>query len=366
MISLGILYGGRSGEHDVSLCSAASIVSGLDKNKYSITAIGIARNGKWYVQDEPVIVEHESFGKILRLEEKGNWKLNHFPSDGRLTLVDNDTGRSVSVDVVFPAVHGTFCEDGTLQGLLELASVPYVGADVVGSSVGMDKDVAKRLLRDSGIPVVPWETITSSSWQHDRETLSQKVINNIGFPLFVKPCCAGSSVGISKVKKKEELNDAIDFGLKFDNKVLVEKGLEVREIESSVLGNDQPEVSCLGEVIPNHEFYSYDAKYIDSNGAQLVIPAKLDANLEKQIQDWAIKVFLALNCSGMARIDFFVEKKTNSVYLNEINTLPGFTSISMYPKLWAESNLPYNKLLDKLIELAFERYAAKKRISAVL
>lgn len=364
MISLGILYGGRSGEHDVSLCSAASIVSGLDKVKYKITAIGIARSGRWYVQDEPVIIDDKNFGKILRLEEKGNWTLNHFPDGGLLTLTNSETGRSISVEAVFPAVHGTFCEDGTLQGLLELVSVPYVGADVIGSAVGMDKDIAKRLLRDCGIPVVPWEVITYDLWRNDKEAISEKILTGIGLPLFVKPCCAGSSVGVGKVKNKEEFGAAVDFALKFDNKILVEKGLKVREIECAVLGNERPEASGLGEIIPTHEFYSYDAKYIDDNGAQLLIPAELDSGLETKIRDWALKAFTALNCSGLARIDFFVDKETGHVYLNEINTIPGFTSISMFPKLWEHAGLPYDALLDRLIELAFERHSAKKHITS--
>ena len=362
MITVGILYGGRSGEHEVSLCSAASVVMALDKNRYNIVAIGISKSGKWYVQDTPSIVENGDFGSVLKLEENGDWYIKHFENEGKLVLTDTVSGRVVSVDVVFPVVHGTYCEDGTLQGLLELAMVPYVGADVTGSAVGMDKDISKRLLRDAGIPVVPWEVITAGAWSRDRERLCTEIIVRMGIPLFVKPCNAGSSVGVKKVKNAENFGVAVDFAMQFDNKVIIEKAVSVREIECSVLGNENPEASCTGEIIPRHEFYSYEAKYIDDNGADLVIPAELDKEFEQAIRTDAIKAFKALNCSGMARVDFFVERENKGYYINEINTIPGFTSISMYPKLWSESGLPYRELLDRLIDLALDRHSMKKRI----
>jgi D-alanine-D-alanine ligase len=361
MINIAILYGGKSGEHNVSLCSAASVVSGLDKAKYNIIAIGVAKIGKWHVQEKPEIVDDAAFGKILKLDENGNWNVSHYENGGRLVLTETETLRSVSVDAVFPVMHGTNCEDGRLQGMLELSAVPYVGADVTGSAVGMDKDISKRLVRDCGIPVVPWKTLTYTEWKNNKDTGA--LIDGIGLPLFVKPCCAGSSVGVGKVKGEAELAAALDFAFRFDNKLLIEQAVTVREIECAVLGNENPSSSCIGEIIPNHEFYSYEAKYIDSDGAALVIPAGLDAELEKTIRDAAIKAFKALNCAGLARVDFFVEKNTNNFYFNEINTIPGFTSISMYPKLWEQSGLAYGELLDRLIELAFERHALQKRIT---
>jgi D-alanine-D-alanine ligase len=311
MITVGVLYGGKSGEHEVSLCSAASVVSALDKDRYSVVAIGIARDGKWFVQDSPVIIEDRDFGKILKLEEKGDWRLNHYGKGSKLVLADSDSGRSVSVDIVFPVVHGTYCEDGTLQGLLELAMVPYVGADVTGSAIGMDKDVSKRLMRDARIPVVPWETVTRKKWNDDRESIRLSLLEKLGLPLFVKPCSAGSSVGVKKIKDAAGFDGAVDFALRYDNKVLVEKAIFAREIEGSVLGNDKPEASTLGEVIPHHEFYSYEAKYISTaTAAELVIPADIQDDLKGRMRRTAVEAFSALNCSGMARIDFFVDKVT--------------------------------------------------------
>jgi len=362
MINIGILYGGKSGEHDVSLCSAASVVSGLDKNKYNITAIGVARDGRWHVQDKPVIIDDQAFGKILRIEENGGWLINHY-GGGKLILTEIKTGRAVSLDVVFPVMHGTNCEDGRLQGMLELSSVPYIGAEVAGSAIGMDKDISKRLVKERGIPVVPWETLTYSDWKNNKAALAETLIKSMGLPLFVKPCNTGSSVGVNKVKTRDDFPAAIESSFRFDNKLLIEKALTVREIECAVLGNENAEASCLGEIIPRHEFYSYEAKYIDSDGAELIIPAKLEPQLEENIRDTAVKVFAALNCFGLARVDFFVDKQTSDFYFNEINTIPGFTSISMYSKLWESSGLAYGELLNRLVDLALERHSLKKRIT---
>lgn len=359
MIRVGLLYGGRSGEHEVSLCSAASVAVNLDADKYEIVAIGIGRDGRWHVQDSPVVEHDKDFGKKLVLEDTGTWYVNHFEENGKLRIFNPNNGRYVSVDVVFPVVHGTYCEDGTLQGLLELARVPYVGADVLGSSVGMDKDVAKRLLRDAGIPIVPWITITERQWVDEKEQCERAVVSDIGLPAFVKPANAGSSVGIKKISEAGEISAAVQFALRFDTKVLVEKAVTCREIECSVLGNAGPEASCLGEIIPHHEFYSYEAKYIDPEGAELVIPAVIDGYLSEMIRETALEAYRALCCSGMARIDFFLERNSNTFYLNEINTLPGFTIISMYPKLWEKSGIGYASLLDKLIDCAIERSKKK-------
>ncbi len=360
-IRVGVLYGGRSGEHDVSLCSAASVVAALDKNKYKVTAIGIDRDGKWYVQEEPQIIPHKDFGKVLALKKKGKWLVNHFQQNNQLRLYDlKNKNKEVAIDVIFPVLHGTFGEDGTLQGLLELAMVPYVGADVIGSSVGMDKDVAKRLLSQAGIPVVSSLTINKRQWKNDTQAIIQNAAEKLGLPLFVKPVCTGSSVGVKKVKGKEHLQKAVNFAFQFDTRVLIEKAVDCREIECAVLGNDNPQASVLGEIIPKHEFYSYEAKYIDPDGAALIIPVQLDSFLSEKIRKIAVDGYTVLGCSGMARVDFFLDKNTNEFYLNEINTIPGFTSISMYPKLWEATGLKYSKLLDKLIELALERH--KKRL----
>lgn len=362
MIRVGVLYGGRSGEHDVSKCSAASVVSYLDRSRFEVIAIGIDHDGRWYVQDSPEVVEDKAFGKVLSLEKRGNWLVNHFQRDGKLYLYNTESGKEISVDVVFPAVHGTFCEDGTLQGLLELAMVPYVGADVTGSAVGMDKDLAKRLLRDAGVPVVPWSKYRKDEWIGSPERVIEEICSRYQFPLFIKPCSAGSSVGISKVKDKISITAAMNEAFLWDTVLLVEEGIRAREIEFSVLGNENPVVSLPGEIKPRHEFYSYEAKYLDSEGAELVIPAEVDSETAEEMALSAVKAFRALNCSGMARIDFFIDKQDNRYYLNEINTIPGFTSISMYPKLWEHSGIKYPDLLEKLIDYAIQRRNKKNSL----
>lgn len=362
MLRVGVLFGGRSGEHDVSLCSAASVVSALDPAKYEVIAIGIDREGKWYVQDRPVIVDDKDFGRVLKMETKGAWRVNHFEAGNILELHDIDSGRKVRVDLIFPSVHGTYCEDGTLQGLLDLAMVPYVGADTIGSSIGIDKDVAKRLLRDGGIPVVPWETVVIDDWERDRVAILEAIRQRLALPLFVKPARTGSSVGVKKVGDHGGLAAAMDYAFQFDGKVLVETGIDAREIECSVLGNNDPKASVPGEVIPSHEFYSYESKYIDPEGARLVIPAPLEAGVADAIRETAVRGYRCLCCSGMARVDFLLDRSSGNFYLNEINTLPGFTSISMYPKLWAHSGIEYSELLDILIGLALERHRARMKI----
>jgi D-alanine-D-alanine ligase len=366
MIRIGLLYGGRSGEHDVSLCSAASVYLALDRSKYDIVPVGVDRDGRWYVQKHPEVVEDRDFGRKLKIEKKGKWLVNHFEEGGCLVLTDVDNGERIQVDVVFPVMHGTNCEDGTLQGLLELSMVPYVGADVIGSAIGMDKDVAKRLLAGSGIPVVPWITISAQDWENERRKKASASIEKLGLPLFVKPANAGSSVGIRKAKDLSGLESAIDFALQYDGKILVEKAVDCREIECSVIGNEDPEASVLGEVIPKHEFYSYEAKYIDPDGAALKIPAGLEKDLSDRIRKTAVDSYKILCCSGMARVDFFLDKSGGSFYLNEINTLPGFTSISMYPKLWEQTGLSYSRLLDKLIDLACKTRGRKLAIRTVI
>jgi len=359
MITVGVLFGGRTGEHDVSLCSAASVVSALDASRYAVVAIGIDRAGRWYVQDAPEVVPDPEFGRKMRLERTGTWLAANHPDDNRLTLREIGSGQEVRLDVVFPVMHGTYGEDGTLQGLLELAMVPYVGADVIGSAIGMDKDVSKRLLAQAGIPVTPGVTVSRRDWERRKREMVDEAIGRLGLPLFVKPSCAGSSVGVRKAKSEAELCDAVDFAMQFDTKVLVERSVPCREIECAVLGNDEPAASVLGEIVPNHEFYSYEAKYLDPDGARLSIPADVPSALAEEIRSCACRAFTVLCCAGLARVDFFLDRETGAYYLNEINTLPGFTSISMYPKLWEASGLPYAALLDRLIDLAFERHAVR-------
>ena len=362
-MNIGVLYGGRSGEHDVSLCSAASVFSALDRNKYKMTVIGIDRDGRWYVQDKPEIIPDKDFGRKLALKKSGTWLVNHFEQKNKLHLYNiKNKNKEVVLDVVFPVLHGTFGEDGTLQGLLELAMVPYVGADVTGSAVGMDKDIAKRLLKEAGIPVVLSLTINKQQWKDNQKLIIKSAPEILGLPLFVKPVCTGSSVGVKKVKKKEMLAQALNFALQFDTRVMIEEAIDCREIECAVLGNDNPAASVLGEIIPQYEFYSYEAKYIDPEGAKMKIPSEINSSLAGKIRKIAVEGYMALGCSSMARVDFFLDKKTNKFYLNEINTLPGFTSISMYPKLWEATGLKYSDLLDKLIELALERHKKKLEI----
>jgi len=356
-IRLGILFGGRSGEHDVSLISAASVMKALDPAKYEIVPIGITRDGHWRVgsgalqllpqvleSGEPVTPSVDPAGpKLLPLSP--------------LTLARSSRPE---VDVIFPVLHGTFGEDGTVQGLLELADLPYVGAGVLASAVGMDKDVMKRLFRDAGLPVVPWELVRRADWDEDPTAVRKRVEKKLRYPLFVKPVNLGSSVGISKVHNRRELPAAINLAAQYDRKILVEKGIDGREIECSVLGNDNPQASLPGEVVPVNEFYDYEAKYL-KEGSELIIPAPLTARQTQRVQEVAVRAFQAIDGAGMGRVDFLLDRNTGRVYLNEINTIPGFTSISMYPKLWEASGVPYSELLDRLIDLALERHQEKSR-----
>jgi D-alanine-D-alanine ligase len=362
-IRLGILFGGRSGEHEVSLTSAASVIEALDREKYEIVPIGITREGHWRVgaSAEKLLESPRALPAIL---ENGN-PVTASVDPTRPALISLNSRAPAqdpapAVDVVFPLLHGTFGEDGTVQGLLELAGIPFVGAGVLGSAVGMDKDVMKRLFRDAGLPVVPWVLVMRDEWESDPTPVRKLIEKPLRYPLFVKPANLGSSVGISKVHKRGELAAAMDLAARYDRKIIVENGLDAREIECSVLGNDQPEASVPGEVIPVNEFYDYEAKYVKA-GSELIIPAKLAAAQTKRVRQFAVRAFQAIDCAGMARVDFLVTRKTGKVYVNEINTIPGFTPISMYPKMWEASGLPYPKLLDRLIQLAVERQRDKNR-----
>jgi D-alanine-D-alanine ligase len=320
-IRVGLIFGGKSAEHEVSLRSAKNVVEALDKTKY-----------------EPV---------LIKIDKSGRWPENFLPGN----LFENS-----NIDVAFPILHGPFGEDGTMQGLLKLANIPFVGAGVLGSAIGMDKDVMKRLLRDAGISVAKFLTFRR------QDTLDYNdITSELGLPLFVKPANMGSSVGVSKVHNEAEFNDAVKEAFKYDNKILIEENILGREIECSVLGNESPIVSVPGEIIPRHEFYSYEAKYIDENGAGLEIPAKLSDEETDKIKSIALKTFKVLECEGFGRVDCFLTKE-GKVYVNEINTIPGFTSISMYPKLWEASGIFYSELIDKLIQLAIDRFQKEQKL----
>jgi D-alanine-D-alanine ligase len=353
-IRVGVLFGGRSGEHEVSLISAASVIQALDPEKYEAVPIGISKDGRWLVGNTKL--------KVLRdiLKKGERVMLSTDPSVAALIPLDEKAGGGIRVDVVFPVLHGTYGEDGTVQGLLELAGLPYVGAGVLGSAVGMDKDVQKRLFREAGLPVAEFEAIPRATWERSRAEVLRSFERKFTFPLFVKPAALGSSVGMTKVHDIKELSAALDLAAEFGQKIIVERGLDAREIELAVLGNDSPKASIPGEIVPHREFYDYAAKYLE-DGTKLVIPAELSAAQIKKFQDFAVRAFQALDCAGMARMDFFLERRTNKIYLNEINTIPGFTSISMYPKLWEATGIPYRELIDRLIQLALDAHREKAR-----
>jgi len=352
-LRVGVLFGGRSGEHEVSLASAASVIRGLDPDKYEPVPIGITKDGHWLIG--------EGAAKMLPdiLKSGRRVMLTADPTEAALVPLDRGAGAQ-RFDVIFPVMHGTFGEDGTIQGLLELADLPFVGAGVLGSAIGMDKDVAKRLCDSAGIPVVPWVTIQRWQWENEPQAVRTIIEEKFPYPVFVKPATLGSSVGMSKVHDAEELAPAMNLAAEYGMKILVEKAVTAREIEVSVLGNHDPQTSIPGEIVPHREFYDYTAKYLE-DGTQLLIPADLKPPQIKRIQTLAVEAFRALELSGMARVDFFLEKKGGKLYLNEVNTIPGFTSISMYPKLWEASGISFRELIDKLIELALEMHGEKAR-----
>jgi D-alanine-D-alanine ligase len=353
LLRVGVLFGGRSGEHEVSLASAASVIRGLDPDKYEAVPIGITKDGHWLVG--------EGAAKMLPDVLRGGRRvmLTADPTEAALVPLDRGAGAQ-RLDVVFPVLHGTFGEDGTIQGMLDLAGLPYVGAGVLGSAIGMDKDVAKRLCQAAGIPVVPWVSVHRWRWEKEPDAVKAEIEQQFPYPVFVKPATLGSSVGMTKVHNAEELGPALNLACEFGMKILVEKAMVAREIEVSVLGNHEPKASIPGEIVPHREFYDYTAKYLEE-GTQLMIPAELKPAQVHKIQSLAVRAFQVLELAGMARVDFFLEKKGNKVFLNEVNTIPGFTSISMYPKLWEASGIPFRELVDKLIELAFEMHGERAR-----
>ena len=352
-LRVGVLFGGRSGEHEVSLASAASVIRGMDLDKYEPVPIGITKDGHWLIGEGAVKMLPDVLKSGRRV------MLAADPTEAALVPLDRGAGAQ-RFDVIFPVMHGTFGEDGTIQGMLELSALPFVGAGVLGSAIGMDKDVAKRLCQDAGIPVVPWITVHRWQWEKEPAAVKASIEEKFPYPVFVKPATLGSSVGMTKVHNAEELGPALDFAAEYGLKILVEKSVTAREIEVAVLGNHDPQVSIPGEIVPHREFYDYAAKYLEE-GTQLLIPAELKPAQVKKIQTLAVEAFRTLELSGMARVDFFLEKKGGKLYLNEVNTIPGFTSISMYPKLWEASGIPFRELVDKLIELAFEMHREKAR-----
>lgn len=362
-LKVGIIFGGKSGEHEVSIVSATSIYKSLDKNKYDVFLIGIDKDGRWLLPSDSQLLANASDARLIQLnKEKASVAITPYEHAAPLTKI-SDSSHGLSIDVFFPVLHGTNGEDGTVQGLLELTQIPYVGSGVLGSSVGMDKDVARRLMREAGIPVVDTVCVRKSDYEKNPQEHIQKIIKKLGLPFFIKPANAGSSVGVHKIKTQEEAELKIADAFCFDTKVLAEQAINARELECAVLGNDEPRASIIGEIVPHHEFYTYEAKYIDENGADLLIPAKdVTAEMTKKLQDISIATFKCLELKGMARVDFLVDKTTNAIYLNEVNTIPGFTKISMYPKLWEASGLPYSQLLDELIRLAIEHKNIKKNL----
>jgi D-alanine-D-alanine ligase len=361
-IHVGVICGGRSGEHEISLRSARSIADAIDRDRYRVSLIGIDRGGCWHLLDEPAF-RRLTDAALPALNGSGSEvMLLPTPTMGALLEREKPGTPLSKLDVIFPVLHGPYGEDGTVQGLLELADIPYVGAGVLGSALGMDKDVQKRLLRGAGVPVAPFVTTTRARWSADTAGASAHA-RALGLPLFVKPANLGSSVGITKVKVIDDLAPAVVKALEYDDKVVIEKGIDAREIECAVLGNDDPQASVPGEICPHAEFYSYEAKYVDENGATLLIPAPLTEAEATTVRELAVQVFQLLDCAGMARVDLFLERGTGQWYVNELNSIPGFTNISMYPKLWEASGLPYRELIARLIDLALERHARRGRMN---
>lgn len=352
-LRVGVLFGGRSGEHEVSLASAASIIRGLDPQKFEAVPIGITKEGHWLAGASA----QKMLPDVLKTGQRVVMSAD--PTESALMPIDG-SARGQKLDVVFPVIHGTFGEDGSMQGLLELAGLPFVGAGVLGSAIGMDKDVAKKLMQVAGIPVVPWVAVQRADWECQPKDIRRAIEKKFKYPVFVKPATLGSSVGMTKVHSRAELGPALDLAAEFAMKIMVERAVSAREIEVSVLGNHDPRASIPGEIVPHREFYDYAAKYLEE-GTQLLIPAKLKKSEIKKVQTMAVRAFRALELSGMARVDFFIEKRGGKIFLNEVNTIPGFTSISMYPKLWEANGIPFRELVTKLIDLALEQHREKAR-----
>lgn len=355
-IRVGILCGGKSTEHEISLLSAQNVIDAIDAEKYEVVLLGIDKKGKWHVYDPSRFLLHAGDPQQVKLQDADEVFLLLPEGKGQLMSVKN-LHRTRTVDVIFPILHGQFGEDGTVQGMMRLADVPFVGCDVLGSAIGLDKDVMKRLLEQAGIPVAPYRVVRSF------ETLPRfdEIQKQFGVPFFVKSANSGSSIGVSKVKDADEFQQALDEAFRYDTKVLIEKAIVGREIECAVLGNSEPRASQPGEIIPHDDFYSFKAKYVDENGATIQIPAKISKEESGKIREYAIRVFRVLECSGLSRVDFFLTP-SGEIYVNEINTMPGFTKKSMFPKLWEAEGISYAQLIDILIQLAIERHSQQKKL----
>lgn len=362
---VAVLFGGQSDEHDVSLRSAQTIIQALDPARYEVVPVGITREGRWLAGGDPMQVLTAA-SPMFHLASKNGETNNGNASAATTTAVTVVEGTSLplefseSVDIVFPALHGPMGEDGTVQGFLELTGVPYIGSGVLGSATAMDKAITKHLLTQAGLPQLPWVQVLRRDWERDPAAIESAIAERIGYPSFVKPANMGSSVGVSKANNAEELHEALRTAAHYDRKIVVEQGVNAREIELAVLGNDDPIVSVAGEVVPAGEFYDYNAKYIDDD-AQLLVPADIDPEILAYMQRMAIDAFRALDLAGLARVDFFIERDTDRIFVNEVNTLPGFTSISMYPMLWEASGVPLEELVERLIQLGLERKADNHR-----
>ncbi len=356
-LRVGVLFGGRSAEHEVSLRSAQSIMQAMDKDKYELVPIGVSKAGEWFRLDAGAL---EGPAQILALQGERVALLPH-PEDQSLVPLDNGAGGPHKpLDVVFPVLHGPLGEDGTVQGLLELADIAYVGSGVLGSAVGMDKAAMKALFLQRRLNITPYRVFLRKHWQKDAQAVQAECESAFAYPWFVKPANLGSSVGISKVHDENELGPAMDEAARYDRKLVVEAAVaHVREIEVSVMGNDEPLASVVGEILPSHEFYDYESKYLD-DATRLILPADLPESVANRIREIAVEAFLALDCAGLARVDFLIDGETLEIFLSEVNTMPGFTTVSMYPKLWEASGIPYPELIDKLIELAMERHAENR------
>lgn len=356
-LNLGIIFGGKSAEHEISLISANNIITNADKNKYEIYPIGINKNGEFLLFSGNDYILDAQDAKKVRLNNNGTPITFNFGENQEIIGI-SDKNLKIKLDVIFPVLHGTFGEDGTIQGLLEMANIPYIGTNVLGSAIGMDKEITKKILENSGIKTAKFLSFLSS----EKEKINfQTIQNELKLPFFIKPANAGSSVGIHKIKDEEKFMEKINDAFQYGNKVIIEEAIMGEEIECSVLGNENPLTSLPGKVMPNHEFYSYEAKYLEENGAQFEIPAKLSESEIKNIQKIALKTYKLLGCEGMARVDGFL-KANGEFILNEINTIPGFTTISMYPKLWEVSGISYSNLIDQLIQLAIERFNKENKI----
>ncbi|MCZ8514150.1 D-alanine--D-alanine ligase [Paenibacillus filicis] len=369
-IRVGLIYGGKSGEHEVSLQTALAVIKAFDMNKYEVHPFYITKQGEW--RSGPMLTGPAESVAALTFEpggaEDSGFALQPFfrsaepPAQATISSVTNgEAAPSAPFDVVFPLLHGTFGEDGTIQGLLEMANMAYVGTGVLASSVGMDKVMMKRVFAQEGLPQCVFRHFTKTQWEKDKSFFLMEIEIVIGYPCFVKPANLGSSVGINKARNRDELMHAIDEAFRYDRKVIVEEFINARELEVAVLGNDEPEASVVGEVVSSNEFYDYKAKYIDGKSS-MIIPAEVPEELSEQIRELAVRAFLAIDGSGLSRVDFFLRKEDNRIFINEINTMPGFTPFSMYPLLWKESGKPYAELLDHLIQLALQRHAEKQRL----